>query len=102
MPIFSYKCLIKEEIEKSLYYFVQSKNYQFGRISLFLVSSLRFHKTGKILRKSYLHNIYMYNMKNKSHNTLKCFLSKNMTVSRDLCYPFSKHVPRWYHKHSNY
>lgn len=25
MPIFSYKCLIKEEIEKSLYYFVQSK-----------------------------------------------------------------------------
>ena len=56
------------------------------------MSSLRFPKTGKSLRNNYVHNIYMYNIKNKSHNRLKCFLSKNMTVSRDLCYPFSKHV----------
>ena len=92
MPVFSYKCFIKEEIEKT-YYFLQSKTkITSGKISLFLVSSLRFHKTGKSLRNKYIHNIYMYNIKNKSHNMLKCFLSNNMTVSRDLSCPFSKHV----------
>lgn len=59
----------------------------------FLVSSLRFHKTGKILRKNYLHNIYMYNMKNnKSHNTLKCFLSK-IWLSLGTLLPFLKACP---------